>query len=265
MATLFYLNQFFTTTLNVGGGIDSSQTSDIVLSSVSGLDITKPGIALLTYSDPLNTANAEWITYTSIDGSNELQGVVRGAEGYSAKAHGNGAAVAFPLSESHINNLAAMFDTTGLDLAEIATPSSPASGRNKLYFKSDDKVYKLNSAGTEVEIGTGGKYQFIVPGTIATGTDVAGTWFVPDTITIDEVDLYVNTAGATGNTVVNVLKNGTTIFPTTAKPTLAGTATSDLSNIPDTTSAVEGDKITIDVTSVTTTAPTDLYLIIKYS
>ncbi len=105
MATLYYLNQFFTTTLNVGGGIDNSQTTGIVLTSVSGIDTSKPGIALLSYADPLNTANAEWVTYTSIDGSNELQGVTRGAEGFSAKAHANGVAVAFPLSESHINNI----------------------------------------------------------------------------------------------------------------------------------------------------------------
>lgn len=113
MASLYYLNQFFTTTLNVGGGIDSSQTTGIVITSVSGLDITKPGIALLTYTDPLNTANCEWITYTSINGSNELQGVTRGTEGFSAKAHANGVSIAFPLSESHINNIVAKL--TGVD------------------------------------------------------------------------------------------------------------------------------------------------------
>lgn len=113
MASLYYVNQFFTTTLNVGGGIDSSQTTGIVIQSVSGLDITKPGIALLSYTDPLNTTNCEWVTYTSINGSNELQGVTRGAEGFSAKAHANGVAIAFPLSESHINNIVAKL--TGAD------------------------------------------------------------------------------------------------------------------------------------------------------
>jgi hypothetical protein len=156
MATtpLKYLNQYFTTTLNVGGGLDNSQTTGIVIQAVSGLDIAKPGVACLTYSDPINTSTAEWITYTSIDGSNELQGVVRGAEGFGAKTHTNGAVVAFPLSESHINNLNAMFDSTGLDVKQIATPANPDSGRNKLYFKSDDKLYGLTSGGTEVALAT---------------------------------------------------------------------------------------------------------------
>lgn len=38
---------------------------------------------------------------------------------------------------------------------EIATPSTPSSGLDKLYFKSDNKLYTLNSAGTETAVGTG--------------------------------------------------------------------------------------------------------------
>lgn len=150
---LYYLNQYFTTTLSVVGGIDNSQTTGIVVSGVSGLDINKPGIALIGYADPLDTSTAEWVTYTSINGSNELQGVTRGAEGFSAKSHANSVTIAFPISESHVNNINAMFDTTGLDIAEIATPANPDAGRNKLYFKNDDKLYKLTSGGTETEIG----------------------------------------------------------------------------------------------------------------
>jgi hypothetical protein len=106
MADLLYLNQYFTTTLNVGGGLDASQTTGIVIADVTGIDTTKPGVMLINYADPLVTTICEWITYTSIDGSKELQGVTRGAEGYSAKTHSNSVALAFPLSESHINRIA---------------------------------------------------------------------------------------------------------------------------------------------------------------
>ncbi len=116
MATGYFLNQYFTTTLNVGGGINASQTTGIIIQSVSGLDITKPGIACITYADPINTSTAEWVPYTSINGSNELQGVTRAAEGFGAKTHANGATVAFPLSESHVNNLA-----TALSIGGVAT------------------------------------------------------------------------------------------------------------------------------------------------
>lgn len=122
MAQLLYLNQYFTTTLNVGGGIDNTQTTGIIITDVSGIDTTKPGIALINYSDPLNTTICEWIEYTSIDGSKELQGVTRGSEGFSAKSHDNGVSVAFPLSESHINRINAKLSGTDtidsdLDLA----------------------------------------------------------------------------------------------------------------------------------------------------
>ena len=37
---------------------------------------------------------------------------------------------------------------------QIATPSNPISGYNKLFFKADGKLYSLNSSGVEVEFGT---------------------------------------------------------------------------------------------------------------
>lgn len=101
-----YLHQFVTTNLNVGGGIDDSQTTGIVLQSLNNIDATKPSVACLTWADPLDTSVAEWITYTSVNSTtNELRGVIRGAEGYSAKSHLNQAVVAFPLSKSHVNDL----------------------------------------------------------------------------------------------------------------------------------------------------------------
>ncbi len=110
MANLYYVPQYKTTTLSVAGGIDSSQTTGIVLSSIpADVDTTKPGIVCITWADPLDTDKAEWLTYTSISATKELQGVTRGQEGYSAKAHLNGATVAWTLSKSHINNINADF------------------------------------------------------------------------------------------------------------------------------------------------------------
>lgn len=107
MANILYLNQFITTQLSVVGGINSSVTTSIVVQSVSGIDTTKPGIACFTYADPLDLDVAEFVEYSSINSTTKtLQGVVRGAEGYSAKSHLNNAVVAFPVSESHINRIA---------------------------------------------------------------------------------------------------------------------------------------------------------------
>lgn len=125
MATLFYANQYITTQLSVAGGIDDSQTTGIILQSITGVDDTKPGIIAVTWSDPIDTTKVEYISYTSINSSTkELQGVVRGVDGYSAKSHLNGASIAFPLSESHINNLIT-------ELQALPTASSTTTFTNK--------------------------------------------------------------------------------------------------------------------------------------
>jgi len=41
-------------------------------------------------------------------------------------------------------------------MPQIATPGASGAGSNKLYFKSDDNLYKMDSAGTETAIGGGG-------------------------------------------------------------------------------------------------------------
>jgi hypothetical protein len=154
-----YLQQFVTTSLNVGGGIDASQTTGIVLQSLNNVDATKPSVACVTWADPLSTSVAEWVTYTSINSTtNELQGVTRGAEGYSAKTHSNGAVVAFPLSKAHVNELndevsvgwTPVYDTWAYASATtITVPSGAAS----LYQKGDKLRFKQ---------GAGYKYYYIV-------------------------------------------------------------------------------------------------------
>lgn len=137
MPNILYLNQFKTTTLSVVGGIDDSQTTGIVIQSVSGLDTTKPGIACLTYNDPLDLDNAEYIEYTAINSTTkEFTGVTRGAEGYSAKSHSNGVTVAFPVSESHVNRLADAVSIGG-------DPTNPITGVLDEDTMSSDSAVKV--------------------------------------------------------------------------------------------------------------------------
>ncbi len=119
--TLLHLQQYFTTQLAVVGGIDATQTDSIVIQSTTGLDTTVPGIALLEYSDPLGD-NYEWIEYKSINSTTkEFVGVIRGAEGGSGKTHDNGVIVAFPISESHVNRLAAALSIGGVATNGVET------------------------------------------------------------------------------------------------------------------------------------------------
>lgn len=207
-----YLHQFVTTNLNVGGGIDDSQTTGIVLQSLNNIDATKPSVACLTWADPLDTSVAEWITYTSVNSTtNELRGVTRGAEGYSAKPHLNQAVIAFPLSKSHVNDLntavsaehnddgthksalvttlkaSAAEVTTGTEDAKIVTPKAIKDASIKANPLATDTLWAAagdlvkgtgNDAANILSIGTAGDILRVVSGAPAwTGANfkVGGT------------------------------------------------------------------------------------------
>jgi len=194
MANVYFANQYFSTTLNVGGGINNSQTSGIIIQDRSGLDATKPSVACISYSDPINTSSAEWITYTSIDTStNELQGVTRGTEGFAAKTHANGVTIAFPISESHINNLATALSiggsATNAVTGTIAPASTSTSAGTEIVTKSYvDSAYQTATDGSTVtfDLGNGGyrKHKVTLGGnrTLAISNGVVGQVFIIDLI-----------------------------------------------------------------------------------
>ncbi len=49
-----------------------------------------------------------------------------------------------------------------------STPSNPSAGFYKLYFKTDGKLYRLNSSGTEVEVGSAGGLASSDPSSVQT-------------------------------------------------------------------------------------------------
>lgn len=226
--TLLFGNQYFTTTLNVGGGIDASQTTGIIVADVSGIDTTKPGMALINYATPLNTTLCEWIEYTSINVSKELQGVIRGSEGFSAKTHSNGVSVAFPLSESHINRLATalMIDgvaTNGIEgfldedtmSSDSATKGatqqsikayvdSVAAGTSGWTTSSDTWVYSSASAFTISGVDRTTIYQ---PGTLLRFTQSASVKYAvvlsSSFSTNTTVNIFVNTDYTIANSAIS--------------------------------------------------------------
>lgn len=180
LPTLYYLPQFRTTALNVPGGLTAAQTTGIILSTIpSDLDISLPGIICLTYANPLVTANAEYITYTSIDGSNTLQGVTRGAEGYAAKTHLDQAVVAFIVSKSHVNNLNNLLRavTTGPALLRPAITTSIDDSSNNEVIKTPATASAVNeltvtnsATGNAVQISATGDDTNISLSLVAKGT-----------------------------------------------------------------------------------------------
>jgi len=134
--SVFYrLPQLKTTTLATVGGIDDSQTTGIKLLNVTNVETTKPGIICINWSNPIDTTKYEYITYTSIDGNQELVGATRAAENSTARAHDNGVTIAFIVSKSHINELVKALDGTNSGVV-LTTPVIPSfyqdSGKTKL-------------------------------------------------------------------------------------------------------------------------------------
>jgi hypothetical protein len=166
MANLLSVPQVFSTTLNVGGGINNSQTSGIVLTSVTGLP-TDGGIVCFDWASTLDTSVAEYIEYTGITG-NTLTGVTRGAEGISAKAHSNGAVVAGVISQAHIKRLKERLD--GTDTAS-STLTSPKILTSILDTNGNEEV-KFTATGSAVnEITVTNAATGNAPQVTATGDD----------------------------------------------------------------------------------------------
>jgi hypothetical protein len=92
---------------------------------------------------------------------------------------------------------------------------------------------------------------FAVVGTLTVGTDKAPTILAPCTLSIVKVKLVVKTAPTGQAIIVDVNKNGTTIFTTQAnRPQIAAGSTTGDSGTPDVTALAEGDKLTVDVDQV---------------
>lgn len=103
---------------------------------------------------------------------------------------------------------------------------------------------------------------FSMPGTIAVVTGKSRLY--NDTMATRTITKVRSAVGTAPNTslIVDVKKGGTTIFPTTAKPTITvGTYTATA--VPDTTAWASGEYLTVDVTQIGSPA-TDLTVTISY-
>src|SRR5581483_10147938 len=88
---------------------------------------------------------------------------------------------------------------------------------------------------------------------VAAGT---GSYKVVKALTISGIKAKVATATTGASVIVDVHKNGTTLFTTQGnRPTIAASATSSASEVPDVTALAVGDVITVDVDQVGSTVP----------
>jgi hypothetical protein len=98
---------------------------------------------------------------------------------------------------------------------------------------------------------------------VATGTN---RFPFPVSVTILGVSAAVGTAPVGASIIVDVKKNGTTVYTTTAnRPAVAAGANTASETLPDVVSLAAGDYLTVDIVQVgSTTAGSDLTVQVRY-
>jgi hypothetical protein len=111
----------------------------------------------------------------------------------------------------------------------IAKPSNPSAGKSKLYFKSDGNLYKLNSAGVEVQVDAAGS-----------GDMLKSTYDIDEDGIVDKAETVDDGAG-NSKTALEIK----THIDSTANPHSVDKTDIGLGNVPnlDTTDAVSNEHV----------------------
>ena len=98
---------------------------------------------------------------------------------------------------------------------------------------------------------------FTIDGTLPADTNVPPAIIVPKSLTIIKVYAYVKTAPTGASIIMDINKNGTSIWNSTQanRITIAASSQNGTQTSFDTTALVEGDILTLDVDQVGSTIP----------
>lgn len=136
--------------------------------------------------------------------------------------------------------------------AVVLTYLGDAVTFNDIY---DARVF-LGRLGTGA--GTGGPtiHTFWIEGALAVQAEVGESFVATGTMVVVAAYIHCKGQGSAGSTIVDIHKNGTTIFTTQAnRPTLAfDDANGVASGVPNVTSLVQNDILTLDIDAVATDA-----------
>lgn len=153
---------------------------------------------------------------------------------------------------------------TGIRAPEQSTPSTPAAGSRLLYAKSTG-WYDLDSAGVERLLTYSVEaFTFSITGTLATQTGKSRI-YLEGNYTVETVRAAVGTAPTGSSLIVDVNKNGTTIYTTqSARPTISASANSANGNSPAVTTFALDDYMTVDLDQIgSTVAGADLTVTVR--
>jgi hypothetical protein len=125
--------------------------------------------------------------------------------------------------------------------------------------------------GRSVAPGGGGAavdtYRWTVNGKPTVQTAVDNAWIAPRAGTITRITLYRKTGGTSGSTIVDVNKNGTTVYTTQGnRPTVAfnaGADAIDATTDMDVTAVAQDDRLQVDVDAVDAGQPQDISVMLE--
>jgi hypothetical protein len=157
-----------------------------------------------------------------------------------------------------------LFARLGFRSLEQSTPSTPSAGQRLLYAKTTG-WYELDSGGVERLLTHAIEaYPFAVTGSLSVKTG-SSRIYLEGNYTVDTIRASVNTAPTGATILVDVNKNGTTLYTTqSARPTIAISGFTATGNSPAVTTFASGDYMTVDVDQVgSTIAGSDLTVVVR--
>jgi hypothetical protein len=103
--------------------------------------------------------------------------------------------------------------------------------------------------------------EFFIAGAQTTGTKKLAA-LIGVACTVVDVRAYLDTAPTTSSFILDVNKNGTTIFSTQGnRPTVAASGNASSTTAPDVTAFAAGDRLSVDIDQIGSgTAGSDLYV-----
>lgn len=121
---------------------------------------------------------------------------------------------------------------------------------------TNGKLTDEGSGAVSLELGGSGLLAFWdISGALAVQTGVGISFVAPRDMSIASVIMHVGTKGSAGATTIDVNKNGTSIFPTTPKPSVPYDDADGIDEaVPDTQSVSKDDVITVDIDAIATGA-----------
>lgn len=150
----------------------------------------------------------------------------------------------------------AFHDDVGGEIAALNEKASPVVADLVVINDSEDgNSVKKAQAGNLPGVGGGTVYTFSVTGNVSAASGAARL-YPPQDVTVTSVRASVGLAPAGASLIVDVNKNGTTIFTTQAnRPTIADGGHVSDQETPDVTALTTSDYLTVDVDQIGSTTP----------